>query len=139
MWELVKRLVRSVRGSIWGRLLKVPWLARLSILIVILIVSGLFYSPEPGSYTFVDSKTESNLAVSLHAAVQGLIASADFQAQLNTANSDTKTKSEFTVNCYQKGGAGQEEIGTTLDVEDIKKRLKAFPDAVKNHPLRGRG
>jgi len=85
--------------------------------------------------TSVDSKTESSLAVSLHAAVQGGIAGADFQASLNTANSNQNTRSEFSVQYYQKGGLGREEIGTTLDVEDIKKRLKDFPDAVKNHPF----
>jgi probable HAF family extracellular repeat protein len=43
---------RIVRGPIWGRILKLPWLARLSILIVILTVGGLFYYPEQVSYTF---------------------------------------------------------------------------------------
>jgi hypothetical protein len=83
--------------------------------------------------TSVDSKTESNLAVSLQMAAQGLIASADFHAQLDTANSNAATKSEFTVNYYQKGGAGENEIGTTMDVEEIKKRLKSFPEAIRNH------
>ena len=85
--------------------------------------------------TSVDSKTESSLAVSLHASVQGGIAGGDFQASLNTANSSDNTRSEFSVQYYQKGGLGQDEIGSTLDVDQIKKRLKEFPDAVKNHPF----
>src|SRR5436309_13749043 len=52
MWDLVKRLVDSVIRPIWGRLLKLPWLVRLSIFIVILAVGGLFYYPAQVSYTF---------------------------------------------------------------------------------------
>ena len=85
--------------------------------------------------TSVDSKTESSLAMKLHAAVQGLVAAADFQASLDRANSNEKTRSEFSVRFYQKGGLGQQEIGTTLDVAAIRKRLEDFPDAVKNHPF----
>ena len=85
--------------------------------------------------TSVDSKTESKLSASLHAAVQGGIASGDFKATMNTANSHESTRSEFFVSFYQKGGSGAAEIGTTLDVDDIKRRLRDFPDAVKNHPF----
>jgi hypothetical protein len=85
--------------------------------------------------TSVDSKTESKLATSLHAAVQGGIGSVDFKAALDTANSDNNTRSEFSCKFYQKGGLGRDEIGTTLDVEAIKKRLQDFPDAVENHPF----
>ena len=85
--------------------------------------------------TSVDSKTESNLAISLHAALQGLVAAVDFKAQLDTASRNENTKSEFSVHYYQKGGLGRGETEATLDVEEIKKRLKEFPDAVKNHPF----
>ena len=85
--------------------------------------------------TSVDSKTESSLAVSLHAAVQGGIAAADFKAKLESANQSSQTRSEFSVHYYQKGGLGREEAGATLDVAEIKQRLKDFPDAVKNHPF----
>jgi hypothetical protein len=83
--------------------------------------------------TSVDAKTESNLAITLHAEAQGAVASGSFQGQLNQANSSENTCTDFSVQFYQKGGAGEDEIGTTLDVEEIKKRLKTFPDAVKNH------
>jgi len=85
--------------------------------------------------TSVDSKTESKLSASLHASVQGLIASADFKSQMDLANRNETTRTEFFVSFFQKGGSGAAEIGTTLDVDDIKKRLKDFPDAVKNHPF----
>lgn len=85
--------------------------------------------------TSVDSKTESELAVSLHAEVQGGIASGSFKGSMNTANSNARTRSEFSVKFYQKGGLGREEIGATLDIDEIKLRLKTFPDAIKNHPF----
>lgn len=85
--------------------------------------------------TSVDSKTESDLAVSLHGELQSGLASVDFKGALNTANQNAKTRSEFSVKFYQKGGLGREEIGATLDIDEIKARLKAFPDAIKNHPF----
>lgn len=85
--------------------------------------------------TSVDSKTESHLSASLHAAVQGGVASLDFKASMEKANLNESTRSEFFVSFFQKGGSGAAEIGTTLDIDDIKKRLKDFPDAVKNHPF----
>lgn len=83
--------------------------------------------------TSIDSKTESNLAFSLHGSVQGGVANVDFKADLNKANTQAETKSEFSVTFYQKGGVGAEEIGTTLDIDDIKRRLKSFPNAVRDH------
>jgi hypothetical protein len=83
--------------------------------------------------TSVDSKTESNLAFSLHASVQGGIAGVDFKGDFDKANTQADTKSEFSVTFYQKGGVGADEIGTTLDIDDIKKRLKDFPNAVRDH------
>lgn len=85
--------------------------------------------------TSVDSRTESQLAVSLHAAVQGGLAAAEFKAQMDQANSSARTRSEFSVHYYQKGGLGREETGATLDVGEIKQRLKDFPEAVRNHPF----
>jgi hypothetical protein len=85
--------------------------------------------------TSVDSKTETKLAVSLQATVQAGVAGGSFKGDLETANSSDNTRSEFSVQYYQKGGLGREESGATLDVDEIKARLKAFPDAVKNHPF----
>jgi hypothetical protein len=85
--------------------------------------------------TSVDSKTETDLSVTLQADVQGGVAGGSFNGKLDTANSDAKTQSEFSVQYYQKGGVGGEESGATLSVDEIKARLKAFPDAVKNHPF----
>jgi hypothetical protein len=85
--------------------------------------------------TSVDSKTETNLTLQLHAEFQSGVANADFKGELAKANKDEKTRSEFSVHFYQKGGEGKEEIDTTLDIDEIKRRLHNFPDAVKNHPF----
>jgi hypothetical protein len=85
--------------------------------------------------TSVDSKTESNLAISLQADVQSGAAGGSFKGDLETANKSEKSRSEFTAKFYQKGGAGENEIGTTLDVAEIKTRLHNFPNAVTGHPF----
>ncbi len=85
--------------------------------------------------TSVDSKTQSNLSVSLQADVQGGLAGSSFKGDLETANQSDRTRSEFTAKFYQKGGAGEGEIGTTLDVAEIKARLHNFPNAVASHPF----
>ena len=83
--------------------------------------------------TSVDSKTQSNLSVKLHLEAQGLIASGSFKGEFSNANSQEKTRSEFQLHFYQTAGAGRAEIGTPLDLEEIKARLKDFPDAVQRH------
>lgn len=85
--------------------------------------------------TSVDSKTQSNLAVSLQADVQAGLAGGSFKGDLETANQSENTRSEFTAKFYQKGGAGENEIGSTLDIDEIKRRLHSFPDAVVAHPF----
>ena len=85
--------------------------------------------------TSTSSDTESKLATSLQLDLQGGVVAGSFKADLETAKSDKKNHTEFSVKFYQKGGTGANEIGTTLDVDEIKTRMKAFPDAVKNHPF----
>ena len=85
--------------------------------------------------TSVDSRTETALTTQLHLSLQTGLAGGDFQGALANANKSDKTRSDFFVSYYQKGGSGSAEIGTTLDLDAIKKRLKDFPDAVKNHPF----
>lgn len=83
--------------------------------------------------TSVDSKMQSKLGVQLHLEAQGLAASGSFKGSFDTANSTQNTKSEFQLHFYQTAGAGRAEIGTPLDLEEIKTRLKDFPDAVLRH------
>ncbi len=85
--------------------------------------------------TSIDSKTESNLAVSLQADVQSGVAGGSFKGDFEKANQSENTHSEFTAKFYQKGGAGESQISTTLDVDEIKTRLHNFPDAVTSHPF----
>jgi len=97
------------------------------------ITGGEFYALM--CITSVDSKTESTLATSAQAAVTAGGAGGDFQGQLDKFNLDEKTKSTFSCLFYQTAGAGQKETGATLSVDDVKKRLQDFPDAVLKHPF----
>ncbi len=85
--------------------------------------------------TSVSSKVQTQLAMQLQLAAQGLIASAEFKASMSQANSNEQSRSEFSVKYYQKGGAGAEEIGTTLEVDEIKERLRKLPEAIVQHPF----
>jgi hypothetical protein len=83
--------------------------------------------------TSVDTTTQTSLAGDLAADFEAGAAGAKFQAHLDEANKQERTHSEFFVNFYQKAGAGADEIGTTLSVDEIKTRLHNFPNAVLNH------
>jgi hypothetical protein len=85
--------------------------------------------------TSVDSKTEAKLATSLHGAFGNPAGGVEFQGELDKNNTNDNTRSEFSVKYYQKAGSGSAEIGVTLSVDEIKTRLRNFPDAVKNHPF----
>src|SRR5262249_32574474 len=65
--------------------------------------------------------------------IQAGAGSIKFQTHLDQVNKDESTHSEFFVTFYQKGGAGADEIGTTLSVAEIQQRLHDFPTAVLKH------
>lgn len=85
--------------------------------------------------TSVDSSVQTSLAISLQAEINGGIAGGSFQGALRKANEERHSRSEFFVTFYQKGGAGEAEIGTTLSIDDVKTRLRTLPTAVANNPF----
>jgi hypothetical protein len=101
-------------------------------------VRGLFSGGEYYALmrvTSLDTTVQRRLSVTLEAEVNGVAAGGSFKGAFNTANSKSESHSEFFVTFYQKGGAGREEIGTTLDVNEVLLRLKNFPSAVRDHPF----
>lgn len=84
--------------------------------------------------TSVSSRTQSQLAASLQADVQGLVAGASFEADFQTSNQHEETKSSFSGFVYQKGGQGA-DLAPTFSANDVINRLKAFPTAVQQHPV----
>jgi len=83
--------------------------------------------------TSVDTTTQTSLAADLAADIQAGAASATFKLHLDEANKSERTKSEFFATYFQKGGAGAEQIGSTLSVAEVQQRLHNFPDAVKQN------
>lgn len=78
--------------------------------------------------------TQKDLATSLNAAADMLVASADFKAQFNTANTSSATRSEYTATMYQRAGSG-ETISPTVTIDDIAARYHQFPQIAKDNPV----
>jgi hypothetical protein len=98
-----------------------------------LVTGGEFYAVM--RITSVETSRQESLAVSLKATIDTPTAGGSFSGDLKTAQDETNGRTEFSVVFYQAGGAGQAEIGTTLNVDEIKQRLHDFPTAVLNHPF----
>ncbi len=97
------------------------------------LTGGEFYAVM--RITSLETGLQTSLGVTLQAEINGGVAGGSFKGSLNTAMRDTRTKTEFNVTFYQRGGSGREEIGTTLSVDEIKDRLQSFPSAVANNPF----
>jgi hypothetical protein len=85
--------------------------------------------------TSFDTSVQQSLGVTLQAEINGGIGAGGFAGQFQTANSSSKTRSEFNVVFYQRGGSGAEQIGTTLTVDEIKDRLRELPTAIAANPF----
>jgi hypothetical protein len=84
--------------------------------------------------TSVSTSTQTDLAASAQAAMDGLIASAEFKAELAKANQSASTKTEFSAMMLQRAGSG-DDISPTIEIEEVKTRFKEFPKIVKNSPV----
>jgi hypothetical protein len=97
------------------------------------LTGGEFYAVM--RITSFDTSVQQSLGVTLQAEINGGVAEGEFKGQFNKANLNEKTRSEFNVVFYQRGGSGAEQIGTTLSVDDIKQRLRELPTAVATNPF----
>ena len=85
--------------------------------------------------TSLDTAVQTSLAVTLQAEINGAVAAGSFNGKYNEHKNAAHSRAELHVVFYQKGGEGQEEIGTTTSVEEVKDRLKSLPSAVASHPF----
>ena len=85
--------------------------------------------------TSLDTAVQTDLAVTLQAEINGVIAGGSFSGKFNAHKDQSQSRAELHVVFYQKGGEGEEEIGTTMTVDEVKDRLKSLPTAVANHPF----
>lgn len=77
--------------------------------------------------TSVSSSMQADLAASLHAEANGLIASGGFSLAFNKANSSANTRSEFTATMYQNAGSGA-QISPTIGIGEVINRYQKFPE-----------
>lgn len=85
---------------------------------------GEFYSVI--RITSVSSTTQTELAVALQAAFNGLMAAVEFKGRFETANLNATTKSEFIASMFQRAGSGIES-SPTVEISEVLARYKSFP------------
>lgn len=85
--------------------------------------------------TSVSEEIHSKLSASLSAEYNGLVASGTFKTDFNQAMEETHNQSEMHVFMYQAGGIGDKIAYTGQDAAEIIKRLKEFPQLVRDHPV----
>lgn len=80
--------------------------------------------------TSVSEATQSSLAATLQAEMNGLFAGGGFKAAFQTASSNERTRSEFHAIMYQKAGSAA-EISPTVGIDEVLKRYREFPSIAK--------
>jgi hypothetical protein len=84
--------------------------------------------------TSVSTAKQAELAASLQAAYNGVVASAEFEAKFKEANLSSSTRSEFSGMMYQRAGTG-EKISVLTKIDDILERVENFPKIVQAEPV----
>ena len=78
---------------------------------------------------------QSRIAAKLHAAYQGLAASADFKASFDLAKSDTSSHTEVDITSAQVGGQGLDIQFVGADADKIREQMNVFAQAVHQNPV----
>lgn len=76
--------------------------------------------------TSVSTSTQQELALTLQAEANALVASGSFKGAFTTANASASTRSEFAATMFQKAGSGS-SISPTVEIAEVIARYKAFP------------
>jgi len=84
--------------------------------------------------TSVSEVKQRDLALTLHAEANGLVASASFQAKFTEANSSSSTRSEYSATMLQRAGSGT-TIAPTVEISEAIARYKNFPQIVADSPV----
>jgi hypothetical protein len=90
---------------------------------------GEFYSVIRITSASVGKQVE--LAATLQAEANGLVAGGSFSTAFSQANSSSSTRSEFTATMYQKAGSGA-QIAPTVQISEVIDRFKKFPEIASN-------
>jgi hypothetical protein len=80
--------------------------------------------------TSVSTSRQGELAATLQAEANGLVASGSFSAAFSQANTSSSTRSEHTATMYQKAGSGA-QIAPTVQISEVIDRFKKFPEIAK--------
>ena len=76
---------------------------------------------------------ERELAVSLKASFDGVVAGGSVDTAVRSRQEELRSRSEVRVSIYQRGGSG-DEISYVGTVDEVMARLKGFAKSVQGHP-----
>lgn len=80
--------------------------------------------------TSEEQQTQRDLAASLKASFDGVLASGSIDVAMQAKMSELRQRSEVRVSVYQKGGSG-DQISYTGTIEEVMARLKSFASSVQ--------
>lgn len=83
--------------------------------------------------TSVSATKQRNLALTLQAEYNGLVASGDFKGEFSQANASESTRSEYVATMYQRAGIGQ-QIFPVVEIGEAITRYKNFPQIARENP-----
>ncbi|THA74892.1 hypothetical protein [Streptomyces sp. A0592] len=81
--------------------------------------------------TSVSTSTQAELAATLQGEINGLVGGGSFKGAYQEANSESRTRSEFTASMYQRAGFGA-QLTPTVTIEDVISRYKSFPEIARS-------
>jgi len=93
---------------------------------------GEFYSVV--RITSVSNSHQMKLAESLHAELNGLLASGSFKQEFERTHQDSTTRSEFVASMFQMAGSGP-SISPVVEIGEVMARFKSFPTIVVAAPV----
>lgn len=76
---------------------------------------------------------ERELAVSLKASFDGVVAGGSVDSSVHSRQEELRSRSDVRVSIYQRGGSG-DEISYVGTVDEVMARLKGFAKSVQEHP-----
>ena len=85
--------------------------------------------------TSASEEHQSNVAASLQAEYNGLVAAGTFKTSFETATRETRGQTEVVVFMSQSGGIGSQASFTGPDAAKVLERLSQFPQFVHEHPV----
>jgi len=84
--------------------------------------------------TSVSTEKQKELAATLQAEFNSLVAGGAFEGRFNQSNTSASTRSEYSGMMYQRAGSGEQSFPVT-EISEVLERVKKFPSIVEKQPV----